>query len=240
VAGSNDVADVKTANGGVNVFVVGNLNPGTEYCFKVAAVRGEQNSQLSETACATTAVAAQVTASPTVAASAGPESTASSPSESAAAGATASSPAGDQQGGPDAIVPPPAGGSDLSQGGTAASTAPSSSPGSATASSAGAAAPPVFTANQYIDIIATIPAADAQAGDRAEGRRQQFKAAGVTASILRTTDLPGLKIAGNVPVDSYLIYLGPFGSAQEAQARCTAQPPVGALCETIRPNPGGN
>jgi hypothetical protein len=97
---------------------------------------------------------------------------------------------------------------------------------------------PVFGPNQYIDVIATNPAADAQALERAQGRVQDLAAAGIAAKILRTTDFPQLKIAGNTPKDSYLVYVGPFGSAQEAGARCAAAPPVGALCEPVRPSPG--
>jgi hypothetical protein len=107
------------------------------------------------------------------------------------------------------------------------------------ASTPATAPPPVFGPNQYIDLIAAFPAADAQALERAQSRLQELAAAGVAASIQRTTDFPQLKIAGNTPKDSYLVYVGPFGSVQEAQARCAAPPPVGALCEPVRPNPGG-
>jgi hypothetical protein len=240
---TGDVSDVKTANGGLNVFVVSNLNPSTEYCFKIAAVRGEQTSQLSDKACATTAVAAQVTASPSAGASAGPESTAASPTDSSAPAtdsAPASSPPASGQPGGDAVVaPPPAPGSGSGPSGSAAGTTPSSGPGTTVASTPATAPPPVFGPNQYIDVIATNPAADALARERAEGRVQDFAAAGVVASILRTTDFPQLKIAGNTPKDSYLVYVGPFGSVQEAGARCAAAPPIGALCETVRPSPGG-
>jgi hypothetical protein len=242
-ANTDDVADVKTANGGQNVFVVGNLNPSTEYCFKIAAVRGEQTSQLSDKACATTAVAAQVTASPSAAASAGAESASASPTESAASATDSAPPSGtaggDQQsGGANGIVPPPAGGSGAGPSGSAASTAPSSGPASTVASTPATGPAPVFGPNQYIDVIATNPAADAQALERAQGRVQDLAAAGIAAKILRTTDFPQLKIAGNTPKDSYLVYVGPFGSAQEAGARCAAAPPVGALCEPVRPSPG--
>ena len=241
-ASSDDVADVKSANGGQNVFVVGNLNPSTEYCFKIAAVRGEQTSQLSEKSCATTTVAAQVTTSPSADASGAPESAAASATESSAPAtdaAPASSPAANGQPGGDAVVaPPPADVPSSGQNGSAASTAPSSPPPSTVGNSQAAGPPPVFTANQYIDVIATNPAADAQALERAQGRLQEFAAKGVVASILRTTDFPQFKIAGNTPKDSYLVYVGPFGSAQEAQARCAAQPLVGSLCESVRPSPG--
>ena len=95
-----------------------------------------------------------------------------------------------------------------------------------------------FAPGQFIDVIFTIPAADSEAAGRAEFRRQQLIAAGIPAAVLRTTDFPKLRlIPGSPPIDSYLVYVGPFTSQQEAQARCTAQPPLGTLCVPVQPNP---
>jgi hypothetical protein len=124
------------------------------------------------------------------------------------------------------------------QSGPPASTAASSAGGSAvTSPPTGAAA---FGPNQFINVVFTYPANDAQAQGRAEALRQQYIAKNVQASVLRTTDFPKLElIKGRAPVDSYLVYVGPFASQQEAQSKCPAQLVPGAICQAVQPSPGG-
>ena len=62
------------------------------------------------------------------------------------------------------------------------------------------------------------PSSSASSRSRPGSRRQ----------VLRTTDFPQLQmIPGSTPVDSYLVYVGPFNTLAEAQARCAAPPVPG-------------
>jgi hypothetical protein len=103
-----------------------------------------------------------------------------------------------------------------------------------------AATPGAFGPNQFVDVVFTIPASDSEALGRAEARRQQLVAAGIPALILRTKDFPNLRlVAGtNAPVDSFLVYVGPFNSDQDAKTYCGSQPSLQALCLPVRPSPG--
>jgi hypothetical protein len=243
-------AGVVTVDGALTTFVVQPLEPDAEFCFQLQAVRGEQVSPLSETRCARTAVAPPPSASAAGSASAGSapasESAGASASAAVSGPATASGQASvpPTSGGQGAVViPPGGGGGGTTTPGGGGATAPGGS-GATTAGgggTAGSTAPgggQAFAPGQYIDVVFTIPASDAEAAGRAEFRRQQFVAAGIPAAVLRTTDYPDLQLVpGLTPVDSYLVYVGPFASAQEAQARCTAQPPLGTLCRPVQPNP---
>jgi hypothetical protein len=69
--------------------------------------------------------------------------------------------------------------------------------------------------------------------------RQQYVGQGVPAKVLRSADFPDLRLTAGSPVtDSYLLYVGPFNSQSEAQARCGVQPPLPS-CITVRPSPNG-
>ncbi len=247
--------NVTAVDGQLDAFVVDKLQPQTAYCFQLQAVRGEQVSGLSQQQCATTAAPAPASASPS------PSPVASSPavvspSPSAPASVDSSAPPsvpvpGTASGGvpvPVPIPPAPGGasasvpGAPSAPGGGASSAAPPTAPGGGAASSP--AAPtggnvPIFAPTDFIDVVFTVPAADSEAANRAEARRAQLAAAGVPAAVLRTADFPQLRIAGATPLDSYLVYVGPFGTEQQARARCTTSPPVGNFCLPIQPSPGG-
>lgn len=243
-------AGVVTVDGALTTFVVEPLAPDAEFCFQLQAVRGDQVSPLSATQCARTSVAPPASGSPTPSAVASEGSAVVSPSESAAgssaAGSTAPPNSGDASAGQTTaggsqgpIVVPPAGtggGSPTTTGGGAATSAPPTGGGASGSASPGSQA---FAPGQYIDVVFTTVASDAEAAGRAEFRRQQLVGQGIPAAVLRTTDYPKLQlIPGATPVDSYLVYVGPFASQQEAQARCTAQPPIGGtLCRPVQPNP---
>jgi hypothetical protein len=242
-------SNVITVDGGLDTSIVSELQPETSYCFRLEAVRGDQVSPQSPQQCATTAVAppASVSASPSAEATA--SSASAEPSGSATADPTAGSAQSGSAGGPTGgVIVPPGGGDGNGGGGTGgaastAATAPggggATSPGGA-ATGTGAAGAGSFTPSQYVNVIFTIPAADSESAGRAEGIRQQFVAAGIPALVLRSKDYPQLQLtAGNTPVDSYLVYIGPFGSLADAQARCSAAPSVGQTCIPVRPNPGG-
>ncbi len=228
---NGDVSGVSPIDGAQNVTEVKDLQPSTAYCFQLAAVRGGQTSQLSDKACVTTG-AAPPAAATTPAATAGSESTAASPAGSSVTEPTVASDAV-TSGQSTAVVPPPPSGQ-ITQ--PQASSAASSPAESAT----GAPATAVFTPNQFIDVVFTYPANDAQALARAQALAQQYAAQGIPASVLRSTDFPKLElIKGRTPVDSYLVYIGPFASEAEAKSKCPAKPAVGAICQLVQPSPGG-
>lgn len=230
-------------DGQLNAYVVKELTPQTAYCFQLQAVRGDQASGFSEQKCATTTPPPPASESPQPSSappSAVESSAASGPAPTDASGAvTASSPAGGagastdaQQQPPGGVVVPPG------QGGPGASTAaPSGGAGPGSQGGAGAGAVPTFGPNQYIAVFFTVPVSDSDPLGRAEATRQQYAAQGVPAKVLRSSDFPNLRLAasGRV-VDSYLVYVGPFNSQAEAQARCSAQPPLPS-CITVRPSP---
>lgn len=231
-----------SVDGQLNAYVVKELTPLTAYCFQIQAVRGDQTSGFSEQKCATTTEAPPASASPQ------PSSTTPGTAESPAAPSsgvgdtvtTASSPGGagpssgeapQQQGG--AVVPPGQGGP-VGPSGPAGPTA-----GSGSTSPGGAASAPVptFGPNQYIAVFFTVPVSDSDPQGRAEAVRQQYVAQGVPAKVLRSADFPDLRLtASGTVVDSYLLYVGPFNTQAEAQARCSAQPPLPS-CITVRPSP---
>lgn len=241
-----------SVDGQLNAYVVKELTPQTAYCFQLQAVRNGQTSGFSEQQCATT------TAPPPASESPQPSSAPPSAAESSAAGGTApgdasgaitaSSPPGgagastdaqQQQGG--LAVPPGQGGPGQGgpgQGGPGASTAaPPGGAGTGSQGGAASGAVPTFEPNQYIVVFFTVPVSDSDPQGRAEATRQQFVAQGVPAKVLRSSDFPNLRLtAGGQVVDSYLVYVGPFNSQAEAQARCTAQPPLPS-CITVRPSP---
>ena len=231
-----------SVDGQLNAYVVKELTPLTAYCFQIQAVRGDQTSGFSEQKCATTTEAPPASASPQ------PSSTTPGTAESPAAPSsgvgdtvtTASSPGGagpssgeapQQQGG--AVVPP-------GQGGPAGPSGPAGpTAGSGSTSPGGAASAPVptFGPNQYISVFFTVPVSDSDPQGRAEAVRQQYVAQGVPAKVLRSADFPDLRLtASGTVVDSYLLYVGPFNTQAEAQARCSAQPPLPS-CITVRPSP---
>ena len=239
---------VVTVDGALDTFVVEPLASDTEFCFQVQAVRGDQISPLSQSQCARTGVAPPTSASPSpsasesAAASSAAESSAAQSAETSSAAASSAAPStvpsGAQSGQVttnaqgQVVVIPPTGGGATSQNGNGATTGGGAGSSSATPGGQG------FAPGQFIDVVFTIPAADSEAAGRAEFRRQQLIAAGIPAAVLRTTDFPQLRlIPGTPPIDSYLVYVGPFASQQEAQARCTAQPPLGTLCVPVQPNP---
>lgn len=231
-----------SVDGQLNAFVVKELTPQTAYCYQILAVRGDQSSGFSERKCATTTVAPAATESPTSTAGSTESSgaAASTPAESAGAGDTittpASSGAGASTGAPQtgAVIPPPG------QGGTGGPATAGGQSGSTAGSQAGpSGGVPTFGPNQYIDMVFSVPASDSDAQGRAEAVRLQYVAQGVPAQMLRTSDFPNLRLtASGRGVDSYLIYVGPFNSQGDAQARCKAQPAL-STCITVRPSPPG-
>jgi hypothetical protein len=243
---------VTPVDGQLDAFVVEKLQPQTAYCFQLQAVRGDQVSGLSAQQCATTAAAPPASASPS------PSAVASSAAVSPPASPPVSAPVA-----PESIAPPSVPASGPPSGGVIAPVVPGgggAAPGAPSTAAGGGAPPPpsgsggaaasspvataggslvVFAPTDFIDVVFTVPAADAEAANRAEAQRAQLAAAGVAAAVLRSSDYPQLRIAGAAPLDSYLVYVGPFPSEQDARARCTANPPVGAFCLPIRPSPGG-
>ncbi len=242
---------VTPVDGQLDAFLVDKLQPQTAYCFQLQAVRGDQVSGLSAQQCATTPAAPPASASPSPAPSPVASSPVVPPSPSAPAtpesvvppsvASSAAPPSGVV-----APVPPGGGGAppgapSTVAGGGEASLPPSGSGGAPVSSPAVATggALVAFSPTDFIDVVFTVPAADAEAANRAEAQRAQLAATGVAAAVLRSSDYPQLRIAGAAPLDSYLVYVGPFPSEQDARARCTANPPVGAFCLPIRPSPGG-
>ena len=233
-------SNVTTVDGGLDTSIIGELQPETAYCFQLQAVRGDQTSPQSPKQCATTAAAPPASVSPSPSA----DATASSGSVVAeSSGATVDSTAGSSPAGSagqtsagGGIVVPPGGGVS-----TAATSAPDggvTSPGGAATGTA-ATGDGSFAPTQYINVVFTIPAADSEAAGRAEQRRQALEAAGIPALVLRTRDYPQLQLAaGTTPLDAFLVYVGPFGSLAEAQARCSAAPSLGTMCLSVRPSPG--
>ncbi len=246
--------NVTAVDGQLDAFVVDKLEPQTAYCFQLQAVRGDQASGLSPQQCATTAVAPPASASPSPSPTAAspPAPVSSAPVESSAPPSFPVSagpggvpiPGAPGAGGASAPgAPPSAPGGGEAGSGAVTSGAPASAPGGGTAPSgtvvtSGAGAV-VFAPTDFIDVIFSVPAADAEAANRAEAQRAQLAAAGVAASVLRTADYPQLRIAGTAPLDSYLVYVGPFPTEQQARARCTTSPSVGAFCIPTQPSPGG-
>ena len=100
-------------------------------------------------------------------------------------------------------------------------------------------APGQFTPGQFIGVVFAVPAADAQAQQRAEVRRQQLVQAGIAASILRTSEFPNLRFGQSTqpPVDSFLVYVGPFENSPSLSQFCQAQPALLAPCLPVRPSP---
>ncbi len=110
-----------------------------------------------------------------------------------------------------------------------------------TSGSAPTAQPGGFTPSQFIGVVFAVPAADAQAQQRAEVRRQQLVQSGIAASILRTSEFPDLRFGQSTqpPVDSYLVYVGPFENSPSLSQFCQAQPALLAPCLPVRPSPQG-
>ncbi len=247
--------NVTAVDGQLDAFVVDKLEPQTAYCFQLQAVRGDQASGLSAQQCATTATApavsaspspSSIVASPSAAVSSPPVAPSSAPpSVPVSAGAPGigipGAPGGGSVPGAPSSAPGGAAGGGAGGGVVTSGVPPTASGGatpSGTALSSGAAIA-VFAPTDFIDIVFSVPAADAEAANRAEAQRAQLAATGVAASVLRTADYPQLRIAGTAPLDSYLVYVGPFPTEQQARARCTTSPPVGAFCIPTQPSPGG-
>jgi hypothetical protein len=241
---------VQEVDGALNTHPIEELQPSTKYCFELEAVRGDQSSPISDARCATTGAAA-ASASPSPApSSAPPTGSSAAVSGSAAAaepgssspgpGAATSAAAGGQGG----VVPPPVGGSGGSGGGGSAGSpqsAASSAGGTATSAPSGSptastGAAPTFTANQFVTVLSTVPVAQDKSAELAEAGAQQL---GPQAKILRTKDFPDLRLIAGAgpPIDSYLIYTGPFGTREEAQKLCDARP--AGFCLVVQPKPNG-
>ena len=80
---TGDVTGAIPVNGALNVSEVKDLDPETQYCFQLTALRGDQKSQQSDKACATTAVAPAVPAPSSAEASVSADPTAAPPSSPA-------------------------------------------------------------------------------------------------------------------------------------------------------------
>ena len=241
-------AGVVTVDGALTTFVVEPLASDAEFCFQLQAVRGDQLSPLSETQCARTGVAPPTAASPT---RRRPRSARrrSRPrdrrrrlsSDAPGPRRRPSSTVGREPGRDRGPARRRRRCQRFSDGSTGRAGAPPRPP-----PAVGPPDPPHRAVDKASPrastsvVVFTIPAADAEAAGRAEFRRQQFIAGGRAGRRSPHHGLPETQLVpGLTPVDSYLVYVGPFASAQEAQARCAAQPSLGSLCRPVEPNPAG-
>ncbi len=131
--------------------------------------------------------------------------------------------------------------------GTPGSTAPpTSGPGSVTGSPS--QAPPTvvptsgggvgirFRPTDFLGVINLVPNVEPSSQQSALRAQQDALALGLPAQILLTKDYPGLLLFGTTPkVDTFLIYVGPFGSRALADAFCAGRP----ACMSVQPAPGG-
>ena len=239
---------VQTVDGALDSFVMAELEPETDYCFQLEAVRGGQSSPLSGQQCARTGLTPPPTDASGTAGSSESAASSAVSTPPALSSAVVSAPT------PQTAVTPPTGasagapGAPGAPGGSGASSVPATSgagaPGTGnsgapptTGSSPGA--PGTFTPNQFIGVVFAVPAADAQAQQRAEDRRQQLVQAGIAASVLRTSEFPNLRFGQSTqpPTDSYLVYVGPFENSPALTQFCQAQATLLAPCLPVRPNP---
>ncbi len=247
---------VTPVDGQLEAQTIGELQPLTQYCFQLQAIRADQKSPLSEKQCATTTAAPEASPSPSPSPSAevspspsaGPSASPSGEAP-ASSGAVPSSPGGagqsaGQSGGAGLPGVPGVPGGNGQAGG--ATTAPNgggqtTGPGAPTTPANGTVVPPDgggFGPSQAISVYGYFPAADSEAQGRAEFFRQQQVAAGIPAQVLRTRDFPRLQIIpGSTPADTFVVYVGPFNTLAEAQNRCATQPSLGTQCRAVIPSP---
>jgi SPOR domain len=85
----------------------------------------------------------------------------------------------------------------------------------------GGADAPVFTPGQWIGIVDAVPSDSALAETTAKRTARQLTESGTPAKALRSTgQYPGLQQVNGNPMTGWVVYIGPFPSQQEAQARC--------------------
>ena len=190
----------------------------------------------------------------TASATAGPGST----PVASGASAVASGPASPTLSAPPLIVPPtdPAGSSPATGAATPTPTT-ASSPGTpvqgstpvtaTTPGSISGSSTPAPTTNgglgtrfgptDFVSVIGLVPNVEPSSQQSALLLRQTFIDAGLPAQILRTKDHPNLRLYPNAPAppDTFLVYVGPFGSKALADAVCTGK----QGCLSIQPDPAG-
>lgn len=213
------------------------LQPGTEYCYQLAAIRGEQFGPPSDIVCASTAGAAVssapssdpvTTPATTTAPVTGPDPTTPAPE----------TPPSVPGGGP-VVVPPSA---------TTAGTPPSDPATTATGSltqggtttSATAFGPGVYLALVYSTSTDSSGVAAAQAVR--DQVRSALTGTDVVVEVLDSSAFPRLLVLGRpVVVDRAIVYVGSFGSAQEVVDFCAAHntPKLATDCQVMQPAPAG-
>lgn len=97
--------------------------------------------------------------------------------------------------------------------------------------------PPVsFTPDQWLGVVYVAPELTGTAEAQATRRQQELASAGVATKVLPTRPYGSMQPAFKNP--AWLVYLGPFGSEQEARSSCATPPPTvaqGWTCTTVRP-----
>ena len=93
---------------------------------------------------------------------------------------------------------------------------------------------PVFTNADWIGFLQPVTESQPGAAELAVTAANKWRAFGQSAKILRSSDFPNLRIAGNpVREPSYLIYIGAYRTPEEAVVECSG------VCIPIQPNPPG-
>jgi hypothetical protein len=142
-----------------------------------------------------------------------------------------------------ATPPPPPDGTQTTQtstGGTeSTATTSTTTSTTSTTSTTGNNPPPVFTPGQYVNAVRLYPAASSTAEQSANSFKRQLQNNGIDAKVLFTGDYDGLLVGTLHPEPSYMVYVGPYGSFNEALADCGSITPAvpGAECNPAQPVP---
>ncbi|MEP6980626.1 MAG: fibronectin type III domain-containing protein, partial [Nakamurella sp.] len=225
---------VTEVDGAQETVQLAGLQPDTQYCYQLAAIRGEQFGPPSAIACVRTAA---------------PPSSAARPTDDSAAGSTAdvTTPVVTTvpDGGSVVIVPP----ATTTEAGTATSAPepPTTSGGGTTFVTGGPSTGggQAFGPGDYLALVYST-STDSGGVAAATSVRDRVRAAlpggDVTVEVLSSSDYPRLLVLGRpLVVDRSIVSVGSFTSAAEVTAFCAAHatPPLATDCQVMQPVPAG-
>ena len=246
---------VTPVDGQLEAQTIGELQPLTQYCFQLQAIRADQKSPLSEKQCATTTAApdqrppspspsAEISPSPSAGPSASPSGEAPASSGAVAQqprrcgairGPIAAEPAlpgvpgvpgGNGQAG--GATTAPSGGGETT--GPGAPTTPATGPLRRTAAGSVRPRPSPCSPTSPPPTPRPRAAPSSSASSRSRpGSRHRCCAPGTSRRLQI--------IPGSTPADTFVVYVGPFNTLAEAQNRCATPPSLGTQCRAVVPSP---
>ena len=196
--------------GSVATRTIKDLEPATEVCFELAAVRGESQSVRTGEACGST-LEAPPEVTPPVSSAPGSSAPGSSAPGSSAPGSSAPGSSAPGSSGPESSAP--------------GSSAPGSSPPGTTSSEL-----PRFGK----DWVLVLPFPDdPRSAPLLAQSRQRLEAKGATVGVLALTDYPDATwpFRGKFTI----LYVGPFSSEADAVGQCPSLEMPGAMCKAYQP-----